>query len=298
MVEQNLLVSVIIPYFNKVSTIERSVDSVINQTHPSWEIIIVDDCSNIKLEKLEKWENYNITVLYNDTNLGPGPSRQKALDNSKGKYVAFLDADDLWENEFLEVSVSAHLNSFNNVAFTWVKTKTLFSNGIIRERKHNNLNLNQIRETLVKYGHPWSTSSILWNKKYCAKWKNLSTNQDSLFEFDSSFLNNNVLHINQTLCTKDETLGNNRVDIIKREIMISNRYYLYSYFFRKGFKKFNFYYKIILINRFTWCIVKLNDASRLSLLFKFSIVRNIIFFVSKIVHKFLQKTSYKIQIGQ
>jgi glycosyltransferase involved in cell wall biosynthesis len=298
MAEKYNLVSVIIPYYNKVNTIERSVDSVINQSYSNWEIIIVDDCSKIKLRKLEKWENYNITILYNEINLGPGPSRQKALDLSKGEYVAFLDADDWWENRFLELSIDVHINSFNNIAFTWTKTKTLYSNGEIRERKNNHLNLNQIRETLIKYGHPWSTSSILWNRKFCSNWKDLTTNQDSLFEFDSSLLNNNVICINQTLCTKDETVGNNRVDIIKREIMIVNRYYLYSYFFKKGFKKFNLFYKIVLFNRFVWCIVKLNDVNKMNLFFKFSLVSKIIFLISKFLHKFLQKTSYKIQIGQ
>jgi glycosyltransferase involved in cell wall biosynthesis len=298
MVEQNPLVSVVIPYFNKETSIERSVDSVINQTHTYWEIIVVDDCSEIKLEKLAKWENYNITILYNETNLGPGPSRQKALNLLRGKFVAFLDADDWWEMEFLELSITTHLNFFNDIAFTWVKTNTLFANGEIHERKNNHLNLNQIRETLIKYGHPWSTSSILWNKKFCSTWKELTTNQDSLFEFDSSFLNNNVVHIPRTLCNKDETVGNNRVDIVKREMMISNRYYLYSYFFKMGFTKFNLYNKIVLINRFAWCIVKLNEVNKLDLLFKNDLIKMIVFLNFKIVHSILQKTIFKIEIGQ
>jgi glycosyltransferase involved in cell wall biosynthesis len=294
MVEQNPLVSVVIPYFNKETTIERSVDSVINQTHNRWEIIIVDDCSNIKLEKLAKWDNYNITVLYNEINLGPGPSRQKALDMSKGEYVAFLDADDWLLPEFLEISLECHIQNLNQVCFTWSKTNTLFSNGEIRERKNNHLNLNLIRETLIKYGHPWSTSSILWNKKFCAKWKDLTTNQDSLFEFDSSLFNNNVIHINQTLCIKDETVGNNRVDLVKREIIIRNRYNLYLHIYKNSFNKFNLMYKLILLNRLFWSIEKLGTTEYRVLISYNSIVRNFKIVIAKIIHRILQFSPFKI----
>ncbi len=298
MVEQSPLVSVIIPYFNKITTIERSVDSVINQTHTNWEIIIVDDCSKIKLEKLAKWENYNITILYNETNLGPGPSRQRALDMSKGEYIAFLDADDWWEPEFMQISLEYHLKNFNKLCFTWAKTKTIFSNGEVRERKNNSQNFTLIRETLIQYGHPWATASLLWNKQYCARWKDLSTNQDSLFEFDSSLNNNNICHIDLSLCTKDETVGTNRVNLVKREIMIINRFYLYKYIYKNGFKKFNFTYEIILINRVLWTMIKLQDVKKMAIISDFEFIRKILFVISKCIHKILQQTKFKISIGQ
>jgi glycosyltransferase involved in cell wall biosynthesis len=294
MAEEYNLVSVIIPYFNKVTTIERAVGSVISQSHLNWEIIIVDDCSKRKLEKLEKWENYNITIFYNEINLGPGPSRQKALDSSKGEYVAFLDADDWWSPEFLEISLASHSQNSNQICFTWSKTNTLFSNGEIRERKNNNLNLNLIRETLIKYGHPWSTSSILWNKKFCAKWKELTTNQDSLFEFDSSLLNNNVIHINRTLCTKDETVGNNRVDIVKREIIIRNRYNLYLYIYKNSFYKYSLMNKIILLNRLLWTIEKLGTTEYREIISNNPFFRYFKIIIVKVIHRILQYSPFKI----
>ncbi len=298
MAEENNLVSVIIPYFNKVTTIERAVDSVINQSHSNWEIIIVDDCSKIKLEKLGKWENYNITILFNEINLGPGPTRQRALDLAKGQYVAFLDADDWWEVDFFKISLEGHHQNSNSIAFTWVKTNTLFANGVNYERKHNNKNLSKIRESLIKYGHPWSTSSLLWNKKYCAKWKNLTTNQDSLFEIDSSFNCNEICHINQILCIKDETIGSHRVNLVKREKIIENRYMLYRYILIRCFNKFNFIYKIISINRYLWCVMKIGSTTEKSKISKNEFIQRICIMSAKLLHFLFKKTFFKIYIVQ
>ncbi len=297
MVEKSNLVSVIIPYFNKVNTIERAVDSVINQTHSNWEIWIVDDCSDIKLEVKERWKNLPINLLYNEHNLGPGPSRQKALDLANGNYVAFLDADDWWESSFFEHSLGAHKMHNNKIAFTWAITVTHFGNGEIRERKHNRNNFKTIRETLIKYGHPWSTSSLLWNKKFCAKWKDLTTNQDSLFEFDSSLYNNKICPIKKVLCTKDETVGNNRVNIIKREIIIKNRYKLYKYILKMSFFKFNIFYKIIILNRYMWCIFKIGSITEKNILGRSRYSSLIKIQGSKVLHLFLQKTPFKIHLG-
>ncbi len=114
------LVSIITPSFNSEKYISATIHSVQNQTYPNWEMVIVDDCSadntalivdklilndpRIKFYKLAK-------------NAGPGVAREQALQMAEGRFIAFLDSDDLWKPEKLEKQV-AHLLS-NKVPFTF-----------------------------------------------------------------------------------------------------------------------------------------------------------------------------------
>lgn len=83
------LVSIIIPYFNKKYTLQRSIDSILYQTYKNWEIIIIDDNSDIPLLRNFQFNDDRITVLTNDRNLGPGPTRQIGLNCAKGEFVSF-----------------------------------------------------------------------------------------------------------------------------------------------------------------------------------------------------------------
>ena len=247
MAKENNLVSVIIPYFNKVTTIERAVDSVINQYHSNWEIIIVDDCSKIKLSKLERWKNYNITILYNEINLGPGPSRQKALDLSKGEYVAFLDADDWWDSEFIEASIQVNLN-YPEYAGSWSVSKVTYKDRI-ELRRYSQFDFEFIRETILQYPRPWQTGSILWKRQFCGSWGNLSTSQDYYFELSSSNLNNKLKKIDKILYFVDQTQGNHRIDLIKKFDTNVNTLNLFIYF-KQNFKKtVSLKYRILLFHR-------------------------------------------------
>ena len=303
MAEEDNLVSVIIPYFNKVTTIERAVDSVINQSYSNWEIIIVDDCSKIKLEKLEKWENYNITNLYNEINLGPGPSRQKALDLSKGKYVAFLDADDWWDNEFLEASVDVNFNH-PNYAGSWAISIVTFKDRT-EIRRYTQYNFEQIRETILQYPRPWQTGSILWKKEFCGSWGNLSTSQDYYFELSSSQLNNKLKKIDKILYFVDQTQGNHRTDLIKKFDTNLNTLNLFIYFKQNLINKINFKYRILLFHRILRSTLKVLETIPEQLEAKIFwkqfenqywyaklLFRN--FGLLNITHKILQRTIFKI----
>ncbi len=95
-------VSVIIPYYKKVTTIHRAVESVIVQTHTSWELIIVDDASAQVLQMDDSWQNAGVTLIRNDQNKGPNPSRDIGLSLANGQYLEFIGELDWFASVFLE----------------------------------------------------------------------------------------------------------------------------------------------------------------------------------------------------
>ena len=102
------LVSIIMPSYNCGAFVEETIQSVQAQTYPNWEIIFIDDCSTddtISKVTLMKEKDSRIRLYQNHRNLGAAVSRNKALREAKGKWVAFLDSDDLWEPNKLEKQV-------------------------------------------------------------------------------------------------------------------------------------------------------------------------------------------------
>lgn len=100
----NELVSIITPSYNTGRFIEETIQCVLNQTYTNWEMIIVDDCSTDNTDEVVKpfLSDPRIRFLKNDKNNGAAVSRNRALREARGKWVAFLDSDDLWVPEKLE----------------------------------------------------------------------------------------------------------------------------------------------------------------------------------------------------
>lgn len=100
------LVSVIMPSYNTAPYIEETIQSVLNQTYTNWELIIVDDCSTDNTDEvLETIKDDRIRYFKNEKNSGAAVSRNKALREAKGQWIAYLDSDDLWMPEKLEKQI-------------------------------------------------------------------------------------------------------------------------------------------------------------------------------------------------
>ena len=103
------LVSVIIPYYKKRHFIRETIVSVIKQSYDYLEIIIIYDDTNLNdleyLQEISKLDN-RIKIINNNKRLGAGPSRNKGIEQSNGKYVAFIDADDTWVQDKLKEQIS------------------------------------------------------------------------------------------------------------------------------------------------------------------------------------------------
>jgi glycosyltransferase involved in cell wall biosynthesis len=156
--------------------------------------------------------------------LGPGPTRQRGLDQARGEYVAFLDADDWWDNQFLSRSMAA-IN--NNIAGVWSRT-ILITDKSTNLKRYNHLCHSNIRKYLLKYGHPICTSSFLWNKNKIAKWSGLWTQQDSMFELETSLICNHLLPVGAALVFQDKTGTEHREHYIGQADNLINKFKVYK----------------------------------------------------------------------
>ena len=114
------LVSIITPSYNSQRFIKDTIDSVCAQTYQNWEMIIVDDCSKdnsaIYIKELIK-DKKRIKLITLEKNVGAAQARNKALSIAKGRYIAFLDSDDIWLPEKLEKQLG--FMQKKNYAFTF-----------------------------------------------------------------------------------------------------------------------------------------------------------------------------------
>ena len=105
------LVSVIMPYYQKKNFIRKSIQSIISQEFKNFEIIIInDELSDESFKVLKKIKSLDkrIKIKNNDINLGAGASRNKGIELSKGKYIAFCDCDDVWDKKKIITSNKIH----------------------------------------------------------------------------------------------------------------------------------------------------------------------------------------------
>lgn len=105
---KNNLVSVITPTYNSSSFIEETIKSVQNQTHQNWEMLITDDCSTdetLKIVQRLADEDPRIKVYKLQQNSGPAVARNNSIEKAEGRYLAFLDSDDLWLHEKLAIQI-------------------------------------------------------------------------------------------------------------------------------------------------------------------------------------------------
>lgn len=133
------LVSVIVGVFNKERFVGECLRSVLRQTYPDWELIVVDDASTDKsLAVIEKTlaEEPRATILRRKENSGrPAVARNQALREAKGKYVAFLDGDDCWKPEKLAVQV-AYMESHPEYPMTHTVCEEIDGNSVVLRVRH------------------------------------------------------------------------------------------------------------------------------------------------------------------
>jgi len=101
-------VSVIVPFYNATKTIQRAIDSIAGQTFRDWELLIIDDGSSSPLPStLGTPDPVQFRILRHEENKGAAAARNTGIRESVGRWIAFLDADDVWHPTKLEYQLSA-----------------------------------------------------------------------------------------------------------------------------------------------------------------------------------------------
>lgn len=102
------LISIITPTYNSEKFIGETIDSIQNQTYRNWELILIDDGSTdrtVEIIKKFQEDDSRIRLICSEKNSGPAVARNKGIENAGGKYLTFIDSDDLWFSDFLQNSL-------------------------------------------------------------------------------------------------------------------------------------------------------------------------------------------------
>ena len=124
------LVSIIMPNYNSAQFIAESIRSVLAQTYKNWDLILVDDHStddSVKVIEALVADDKRIKLIKLSKNSGPAVARNMAIEEAKGRYIAFLDSDDLWLPNKLEKQIE--FMEIENILFSYGSYILIDDNG-------------------------------------------------------------------------------------------------------------------------------------------------------------------------
>jgi teichuronic acid biosynthesis glycosyltransferase TuaG len=241
-------VSIIIPYYKKRAFFKKCIDSIVSQDFQNYEVIIVYDDKELKdlkfIKKLIK-NKKKIRIILNKNNIGAANSRNKGILNSKGEYIAFIDADDFWSKKKLSTQLS--VMETKGYAFTHTNYVVIKKKKILQTRKAKLLNYKKLLNSC-----DIGLSTVMIRKNLLFKKKNfpsISTKEDyvlwlKILRHKTEF----IYPINMNLTFWQITEKSLSSDNFQK---ILDGYRVYRKFM--GFNKFFSVYRlIILIFNFLW----------------------------------------------
>lgn len=133
------LVTIVTPAYNAERFIEETIASVLKQTYRNWEMVIVDDCSRDHTASMvSAYTDERIHLIHLDQNKGAANAWNVAFQAARGQYLAFLDADDVWEAVKLEEQINfmkRHNYGFTYTAYDWIDENSCPMNKVIHVSK-------------------------------------------------------------------------------------------------------------------------------------------------------------------
>lgn len=277
-----MLISVVIPTYNRALELNRAVDSVTKQTYTKWEIIVIDNYSEDNTDEIIKsYKNYNINLLKIHNNGNIAKSRNAGILSAKGELIAFLDSDDYWDENKLEYSIRYFNTKRADLTFHKMHIKGPKKN-LLYCKKTVCRNLRKpVYDDLLTNGNIICNSSVVVKKQLLLKIGLISQDQNKLYweDYDTwiriSNLTNNFVYIPRTLGTvtkhatnmlQDSIIMKNTKDIctiyklnkygntkawwpyyVLAKIQLNKKNYVKSFAYIKKIQKCPFKYKIKLL---------------------------------------------------
>ena len=204
-------ISIILPTFNMASLLDEAIKSVISQSYNNWELIIIDNYSiDNTNEILKKYADSRIKILKINNNGIIAKSRNAGLENACGDWIAFLDSDDIWYFQRLEILISA----INNNKIDIISTNELLVNKITGYKKklvYGKKSTDNLYLSLLIYGNILSPSATIVKKSFINK-NNIKFSENDKFitaeDYDFWLL---LAKHNATLISLDTVQGEYRV---------------------------------------------------------------------------------------
>ena len=125
-----VVVSIVTPVYNTEKYLRECIQSVINQTYPHWELILINDCSSDNSKKIvDEFVKLDTRIISieNEVNLGSGQTRNKGIKSARGRFLCFLDSDDRWKPNKLELQLQ--FMESNNYPFVFSSYDFIGSEG-------------------------------------------------------------------------------------------------------------------------------------------------------------------------
>ena len=222
--DQNKLISVIIPTFNSEKYIHKCISTVLNQTYKNFEIVIVDNNPNddtLNLINSFKSDKIKIFNIVNNGNISK--SRNLGIKNSNGLWIAFLDSDDYWEKNKLEILSK----KFNEYDLIFHEMLILKNNKIIKNFNFFTPRFKKkdfsMTEYLSKNGNPIINSSVIVKKNILSKVGFISENEPSFTNDYHTWLK--ISLISNKFYFENKKLGTYLLNDLSYSHNIQNSYY-------------------------------------------------------------------------
>ena len=240
----NDLVSIIVPSYNSKCFVGDTIRSVLSQSYKNWEMIIVDDCSiDNSVEIIERiiGDNPKIRLIKLENNVGSAQSRNAALEVANGRFIAFLDSDDIWHPDKLEKQVVFMLKRKAPISFT--SYELIDENGESKNHIiHSVEKLTQIdylKNTIIGFSTSMIDTQIVGNS---FRMMNIRTRQDAslwITLLGKGFIAQGINEVLMKYRVHSQSISANKVKAAKQ---VWNLYFnLHGLGFLKSIYCFSFY---------------------------------------------------------
>lgn len=246
------IVSIITPCYNSEKYIADTYNSIKSQTYTNWEWIIVDDCSSDKSgEIIQSFNDNRIKLIIQSKNQGAAYSRNLALNKAQGRFITFLDSDDLWLPNFLETTINYLIE--NNEELVYSSYKRVDEN--LKPLLADFIAVDKVDRNRILYNCPIPMLTSVYDSKRIGKIPvpDVELREDHAMWIDLLGKIKYARAINESLAIyriRNNSVSRNKLRIAKKQ------YNVYRYYLKMNFLKSSYY-------TFFWAINGLKKYGKL-----------------------------------